>query len=285
MILAILQEPDPVFSFSLCTEPAGQFEVAGKSNLVLNGSVVGKVGADVYGNGGVLLLRAKPEGGVDTGFKFGWDFLKLGVCADLRAAIQRLRALRAASGGATPFREASLAADNSAAAANDLLDRVANLDEDALLERMLSTANGLQFDPAKLQDLLDRIQNLSFDGGPLAILQDNADRAALLEALPMPTGVRTVLSQPADLIAKLKDLLDSGICNLSDNAPALDPLLEPVCELAENEKYAKLLDRVDTVTGNISTTVNTVNTRVGNVLNRLPTEDDCKLFCHSLLLR
>ena len=290
LILGILNEPPQVFSFQLCTEPAFQSEWAGATKLSLQGVFQAKAGADVYGNGGVVSVRTFPNGKVEWSTKAAWDVLKLGICADLRAAIQRLRALGAINGGATQFRKASLATENSAAVATDLLDQVANLDEDALLEKMVSTANGLQFDPAKLQDLLDRMQNLSFDVGPLAILQDNEDRAALADSLPMPPGVRTVVSNPAALLTKFKDLVDAGLCGLSDNAPALDPLLGPICELAENEKYAKLLDRVDEVTEDIKSTtttinsrVNTVSNRVQDVLDRLPTDGNCKLFCHSLL--
>jgi hypothetical protein len=285
LIIAALNAPDPVFSFSLCTEPAGNFEAQAGTETDVELKGEGRLGAEGFGNGLMARLLGSPKFKTGKAFKFGWDILKLGVCADLRAAIQRAAALRGTDGnGGARLLRAGLAADSGAAVTGGLLDQIPSLDEDALLREMLDLASTLQFDPQKLQNTLDAVSNVSFDGSPFSALQsDDPNRAALVEALPLPPNLRTLLADPAAVFNKFKELKETGLCNVSPRPPALDDLLGEICALAENERFSKLLDRVDDITGDINTTVGTVNTRVGTVLSRLPTDNDCKLFCHRFL--
>ncbi|OFV96225.1 MAG: hypothetical protein A3H28_10160 [Acidobacteria bacterium RIFCSPLOWO2_02_FULL_61_28] len=274
-ILAKLNEPEPYFAANLCTEPAGNFEglVGTETEVILKAE--GKAGADVYGNGFFGAILASPKGKTGRSLKFSWDFLKLGLCWDLAAIVRNQRA----SASLRPLLLAGAAADGGNTAQLNLLDQIGNIDQTALLNKMLTLANGLQVDPTKLQNGLDRIQNLSFDGGPLAILQANADQTALLEALPIPPAVKTVLLNPGSLLEKFKEIKNTGLCNISPRPPALDALIGEFCDLATNERFAKLLDRVDGITGNINSTVTSVRNKVDNIIDRLPVAGDCKLFC------
>jgi hypothetical protein len=224
------------FSAQLCLEPKFAFEGELADKLMLQGNVVAGVGAEAFGNGALITLLGVPEGRLDTGFSGGvelkvtgcWDFLQISPTKNKLAS---------------------------------------NPDIDALLAKLLETTNklGLTFDPVQLQAMLDNVGNLTFDGGPTGILQAGQATKSLLTALPMPPAARAVISDPTILLTELKDLIDAGVCNLSNQVPPLAPLFQPICDLAQNEPFAKLLNRVDTVTANIQSLSNNINTVTGNI--------------------
>jgi len=285
LILAILNEPETVFSWPLCAEVSGNYEVAGSTEANVKLGAEGRIGAEGYGNGLMVRLLGTPGGKIETAWKFALGVPKTGPCVDLAAivrnGINRASAVRPASVAAASA-GSNVALQNSA-----LLDKIQSLDEEEMTNRLLALADTLQVDPATLQNLLDRLADFSFDGGPLASLRgnDEPDRAALMEALPIPPNVKAVLTDPSSLLEKFKEIKETGICNLSPRPPVLDGPLGEICELAANERFSKLLDRVDDVTGAIQTRVNTINTRVLGIVNRLPTQDSCKLFCDKWLNR
>ena len=75
-----------------------------------------------------------------------------------------------------------------------------------------------------------------------------------------------------------KEIRDQGLCNL-DLPPTLSGPIGEICGLIANERFSKLLDRVDTVTGTINTKVTNVTNKVQSILDQLPIQGDCKLFC------
>ena len=269
-ILAILNEPEPVFSFVLCTEPAIQWGQGAAFKIELTGKGEGRIGAEGFGNGVMARVQGETKGEVGAELKFGWDILKFGVCVDLGAAV-RNASPASSSGGATPLRQASLTANDGIAAANGggLLNHIATLDQDAMLAQMLGLANELGVNPANLQFAFDRVANLSFDneGGPFAALQlKDEDREALLATLPIPVGVRPVVEDPAGFIrgqvqSLLADLTQPrGICDIPPPA-GLEPFLHMVCSQPA-DPFGPMLTSINTSVNTVKSNVNTVKNKV-----------------------
>jgi hypothetical protein len=282
-IMAKLNAPptiDDVLQFEFCTEPAFNLEGESQSWVRIEGTGQGRVGADVYGNGAVFSLEAKPGKQWEWSKKVGWDVAKLGACVDLN----KLRQWATTN----PATVSSTASFDSRAnlTTTGLLDSVQNIDKAALVNKMLSVANTLQMDPAKIQNAMDIAANIQESGGLFEAIQNDSSRTAILDALPIPPNFKSFLQSPGSLITTLKQVKDNGICNMTGQVPALQPLLGEICNLARNPHFAQLLDRMDTVTTNIQSRVTSVQTAVNNVSNKvqdiidvLPGGRDCRIFC------
>lgn len=173
---------------------------------------------------------------------------------------------------------ASLTGGSTGIQAFGLVDAVAGIDQNLLQAKLQAVADALQVNAANTVNALDTLGSMSFDSGPFAALREDGVFAELGKNLPLPPNVRTVLQNPANLLSALQDIRDQGICNI-ELPPALNGPIAQVCALIAGERFSKLLDRVDGVTGNIQGTVNTVRNKVEEVLDQLPIVGDCKLFC------
>lgn len=263
-VLAILREPEPAFSFVLCTEPAFQGEVEAGSQLTLDGTIEGRVGAEGYGNGAMVRLKGAPASKLDAKLKGGWDILKFGACWDIGATVRNRRAAAAAGMPAAPFRSA-------AAADADLADVVAGLDTDDLRLQLQGLADKLQLDPARSIAALQGLGDMTFDGGVFAGLGQQGIFGQLARNIPLPVNVRTVLEDPSSLLDQFQQLRSQGLCNVS-LPPALSGPVGQICQLIANEPFGKLLNRVDDA-------VATVSGVVSRIEGALPTSSDCKFFC------
>jgi len=270
---ATLNQPERVFSFVLCTEPIIKNATNGvlEFNLDLDGQ--GRLGVEAFGNGLLTHANVQVAGKVGNETAVEWNILKLGVCVDLGAAV-RNASPTTSSGGATPLRQASLTANDGIAAANGggLLDHIANLNQDAMLAQMLGLADSLGIDPANLQNAMGTVASLSFDtsGGPFTALQlKEADRAALMATLPIPVGMKPVLTDPGGFFrSQVQSLLPqltqpNGICNISP-PPGLELFLDLICNQPA-EPFGPLLTGLKTTTDAINTSVNTVKSNVNTV--------------------
>jgi hypothetical protein len=262
-VLTLLQEPEPTFSFVLCTEPALQGEVELGSQVTLDGTIEGRVGAEGFGNGAMVRLKGAPAAKLDGKIKGGWDMLKLGVCWDIGATVRNRRAQAVAP--LSPF------ANASAAATGDLADVVAGLDLADVQARLQALATRLQFDPARSIGALESLGDMSFDGNPFSALGEDGIFRQLAVNLPLPENIRAVVENPASLFDSFLELRDRGLCNI-DLPPALTGPIGQVCQLIASEPFGALLTRVDTA-------VTTVRNVVNRIENALPTSDDCKFFC------
>lgn len=263
-VLAILREPEPAFSFVLCTEPAFQGEVEAGSQLTLDGTIEGRVGAEGYGNGAMVRLKGAPASRLDAKLKGGWDILKFGACWDIGATVRNRRAAAAAGMPAAPFRSA-------AAVDADLADVVAGLDTDDLRQQLQGLADKLQLDPARSIAALQGLGDMTFDGGVFAGLGQQGIFRQLAQNIPLPVNVRTVLEDPSSLLDQFQQLRSQGLCNVS-LPPALSGPVGQICQLIANEPFGKLLNRVDGA-------VTTINGVVSRIESALPTSSDCKFFC------
>ena len=262
-VLTLLQEPEPTFSFVLCTEPALQGEVELGSQVTLDGTIEGRVGAEGYGNGAMVRLKGAPAAKLDGKIKGGWDMIKLGVCWDIGATVRNRRAQPAAP--VSPFASAS------AAATGDLADVVAGLDLADVQAKLQALATRLQFDPARSIGALESLGDMSFDGNPFSALGEEGIFRQLAVNLPLPENIRAVVENPASLFDSFLELRDQGLCNI-DIPPALTGPIGQVCQLIASEPFGALLNRVDNA-------VTTVRNVVNRIESALPTSDDCKFFC------
>ena len=262
-VLTLLQEPEPTFSFVLCTEPALQGEVELGSQVTLDGTIEGRVGAEGYGNGAMVRLKGAPAAKLDGKIKGGWDMIKLGVCWDIGATVRNRRAQPVAP--ISPFVSAS------ADASGDLADVVAGLDLADVQAKLQALATRLQFNPARSIDALESLGDMSFDGNPFAALREDGIFRQLAVNLPLPENIRALVENPASLFDSFQALRQQGLCNI-DLPPALTGPIGQVCQLIASEPFGALLNRVDTA-------VTTVRNVVNRIENALPTSDDCKFFC------
>ncbi|MBI4442752.1 MAG: hypothetical protein HY649_05190 [Acidobacteria bacterium] len=273
---ATLNEPEPVFSFVFCSEPAISYGGRFKGEFDLDGTGEGRLGAEAYGNG--LFARLKAVGKItsEQELALNWDILKFGFCFDLGALVRNVTSTNS-SGGATPLRQASLTATDGIAANGVFLEKIKNLDQGKMLDDMLRLADTLGVDPANLQTAMGTVASLSFDtnGGPLAALQlKDADREALMATLPIPAGVRPVVEDPGSFLRdQVESLLTQltqpkGICNIS-LPPGLEPFLAEVCKPANKDPFGPLLTGMKTTTDAINTTVNSVKSTVNTVKNKV----------------
>jgi hypothetical protein len=273
-VLAILQAPEPTFSFQLCTEPAFQGELEAGSQLTLDGTIEGRVGAEGYGNGAMVRLKGAPAEKIEGKLKGGWDILKLGICWDIGATV---RNRQAANTPPPPVTAAAVSA-NLAAPGENLVDTIAGLDTTALQDKLQALAAKLQFNPVASIDALEGLGDLSLKSGPFAALREDGIFSQLAQNVPLPPNVRTLLQDPGTVLNGFKEIRDQGLCNL-DLPPTLSGPIGEICGLIANERFSKLLDRVDTVTGTINTKVTNVTNKVQSILDQLPIQGDCKLFC------
>ena len=262
-VLTLLQEPEPTFSFVLCTEPAFQAEVEAASEVELDGTIEGRVGAEGYGNGAMVRLKGKPGSRFEGKVKGGWDVIKLGVCWDIGATVRNARA--------QPIAPLSPFASASADASGNLADVVAGLDLADVQAKLQAMATRLQIDPARSIGALESFGDLSFDGNPFAALREDGMFRQLATNLPLPENIRTLVENPASLFDSFQELRQQGLCNI-DLPPALTGPIGQVCQLIASEPFGALLHRVDTA-------VSTVRNVVNRIESALPTSDDCKFFC------
>ena len=286
-ILAILNEPETVFSWVFCIEPAFHMEIAGpQTEFAIEGVAGGGAGADVFGNGVWVNLTGTPKGKIGFGASIGADIPKFDFCFDLGALIRNLERSGGttpfSSGGATPLRQASLTATDGSAAINledPFLKKIADLSKpenyEKMLAQMLGLADKLGVDPKNLQTLLGTVANLSIDtsGGPFTAMQlKQKDLDALVAALPIPAGMRSVVGNPVGFFSdQIESLLTpltqpthptQGICNLS--IPGLELLMDRICSQPD-DPFGPLLLGLKTTTDAINTTVNTVKSTVEDV--------------------
>ena len=261
-VIAILNEPEPAFSFVLCTEPALQGEVELGSQVQLDGTIEGRVGAEGFGNGAMIRLKGKPVAKLDGKIKGAWDILKLGVCWDIGATVRNRRAQAAGSPSAPSMR---------AAATGDLGDVIAGLDLDALQQKLQAFADRLQIDPTRFLGTLESLGDISFDGNPFGILGEDGILRKIAQSVPLPEKVRALAENPASLFDKLHDLRTQGICNI-DLPPALSGPIGQICQLVASEPFRPLLNRVHGA-------VTTIEGVVNDIKGALPSADDCKFFC------
>jgi hypothetical protein len=262
-VLTLLQEPEPTFSFVLCTEPALQGEVELGSQLTLDGTIEGRVGAEGFGNGAMVRLKGAPAAKLDGKIKGGWDMLKLGVCWDIGATVRNRRAQPVAP--LSPF------ANASAAATGDLADVVAGLDLADIQAKLQALATRLQFDPARSIGALASLGDMTFDGNPFAALGEDGIFRQLAVNLPLPENIRALVENPASLFDSFLELREQGVCNI-DLPPALTGPIGQVCQLIASEPFGALLSRVDNAVSSVRNVVNRIE-------SALPTSDDCKFFC------
>jgi hypothetical protein len=260
-VLDILNEPEPIFSFVLCTEPALNGEVQFKSEVKVEGQVEGRVGAEGFGNGVMARLKGTPVGKFGESLKASWDVVKLGVCWDLGATVRNRRAAAAAGGGTL----------RAAAAPGDLADIIAGLDVEALRQKLQAAADGLQLDPVRSLDALQGLTDVSFDGDPFAGLRGEGPLRQMAESMPLPEALRELAEKPAMVFERLNELRAQGLCSL-DLPPALAGPIGEICDLAANEPFRPLLVRVDKAT-------DTIESIVDRIERALPTSESCKFFC------
>ena len=260
-VLAKLNEPEPIFSFVLCSEPAFQGEVEAGTQLTLDGTLEARAGAEAFANGAMIRLKGKPAAKLDFKVKGGWDFIKFGACWDIGATV---RNNRAQSGS-------SLSPTARAAATGDLADVVAGLDLADLQQKLQALAGRLQIDPARILATLESVGDISFNGSPFGILGEDGILHQFVQNLPLPEKIRAVAENPASLIDKFRELRAQGICNL-DLPPALSGPIGQICQLVASEPLRPLLNRVEAGVDTISGIVTTIQ-------NALPSSDDCKFFC------
>lgn len=260
-VLVRLNEPEPQFSFVLCTEPAFQGELELQSQVKVDGTAEGRAGAEGFGNGAMARLKAKLASTFDGKLKGGWDFLKLGVCWDIGATVRNRRAQSASSSDPTV----------KAAAAGDLADVVAGLDLADLQQKLQAFADRLQIDPTRLLGTLESLGDVDFNGNPFGILGEDGVLRKIAQNVPLPEKLRAVAENPASLLDKFRDLRDQGICNV-DLPPALSGPIGQICQLAASEPLRPLLNKVQGA-------VTTIEDVVNKIQNALPTAGDCKFFC------
>ena len=239
-VLTILNEPEPAFSFVLCTEPALQGEVELGSQITLDGTIEGRAGAEGFGNGAMIRLKGAPAAKLDGKIKGGWDILKLGVCWDIGATVRNRRAQPGSP----------LAPSAKAAAAGDLADIVAGLDLGELQQKLQTFANRLQIDPNRFLGTLESLGDISFDGSPFGILGEGGILRQIAQSVPLPEKLRAIAENPASLFDKLAELRNQGICNI-DLPPALSGPIGKICDLVASEPFGPLLNKVEDVVNKI----------------------------------
>ena len=271
-VLAKLNEPEPAFSFVLCTEPALQAEVEFGAELKVDGTVEGRVGAEGFGNGVMGRLKAVLPANFKGQIKGGWDVLKFGMCWDIGATVRNAQAAAAPDTPTTVSRAAGLD--------GDLADVVAGLDTAALQQQLQALANKVQLDPAASIAAMQSIGDMSFDANPFASLGEHGILRQLAQNVPLPPNVRAVAENPAILLSKFQELRAQGLCNI-DLPPGLAGPVAEICQLKLNEPFAPLLRKVDTAVTNVNTKVTNNQSAVNDIVDALPGEGNCKFFCQS----
>ena len=260
-VLTILNEPEPAFSFVLCSEPALQVEVEAGTQLKLDGTIEGRAGAEGFGNGAMIRLKGAPASKLDVKVKGGWDLVKFGACWDIGATVRNRRAQAGSQ----------FAASAKTAAAGDLTDVVAGLDLADLQQKLQTFANRVQIDPNRFLGTLESLGDISFDGSPFGILGEGGILRQIAQSVPLPEKLRAVAENPASLFDKFLELRNQGICNL-DLPPALSGPIAQICGLVAGEPFRPLLNGVQRA-------VNTIEGVVNTIQDALPTSDNCKFFC------
>jgi hypothetical protein len=249
------EAPDPVFALEVCIKGAlaGEGGFAGEHSLRVEGE--GRVGAEAYGNGLMAKLRAIPGAKIEGGAK-GEVGGELSACFDLRALAASLRT-RGAAPGISPETA-------------EIVQRLAAVDRDRLLEALASFVDATQLDPAAFPTALDRIRTLPSALEPGALAEGQLV-AALGEVLPLPAQHRTRLLEPDAILTRLEQ--DGALCELQGLPPALADVVDRACTAAANEPLKQALLGAEARIGNLQSRVNTVANQVAalpqNVVNAL----------------
>jgi hypothetical protein len=269
-VLAKLNEPEPAFSFVLCTEPALQAEVEFSAKAKAKGEVEARLGAEGFGNGIMGKLKADLPFEMKGQIKGGWDVLKFGVCWDIGASVRN-----AQTSGAP-----DAAVRSAGALDGNLIDLVAGLDTAALQQQLEAMASTLQLNPAASVGAMRSIGDMSIDPNPFASLGDGGLFRQLAQNLPLPPNVRTLAENPSVLLGKFQELRAQGLCNIA-LPPGLAAPVAEICQLQLNEPFAPLLRNVNTAVTNVNTRVNNIQSLVTDIIDALPGAGDCKFFCQS----
>jgi hypothetical protein len=242
---------DPV-SRQICLELGAELEAHIQYGGSIDGEFEGRIGAEGFGNGVMGKVKAKP------GFDFG---------ANLKgAAVPKVAFCRAFG----PIFQNSLspaqARMTSALAGPDALG------DEELTNRLLALAEKLNLTEGRMAAAMDAIPAFSSNGDLWQSLRSGGALSAAAEALPLPEGLRTTLQDPGQIVANFRAQL--ALCQQSDLPPAIAGVVSEFCGLAQNERFSRLLDRVDGA-------VTSVRNVVDDILGQLPTSGNCKFFCGS----
>lgn len=248
-------EADPVFGLEVCIKGALAGEGGYGAEQSLRVEAEGRVGAEAYGNGLMAKLRALPGAKIEGGAK-GEVGGELSACFDLRALAARLRA-RGSVPGVSPETAA-------------IVQRLAAVDEDRLLEALAGFVDATQLDPDAFPTALQRIESLPSELDA-ASLGDGHVIAALGEVLPLPATQRARLVEPGAVLAQFQ--AEGALCELQGLPPALADVVDRACVAAANEPLQTALlgaaSRIQSVQSKVNTIASQVAALPQSVVNAL----------------
>ena len=244
-------------SRQLCFELGAALEVGMEYGGDLDGEFEGRVGAEAYGNGVMGKVKAKPSWGFAAALK-GAANPKFSICRDLGAR----------STATMTSAQARMAAP---------LTGPSSLSDDEFTTRIMALADTFQINDDRVNAALDALP--TFAAGPDAWSGIRADGpvSKLADVMPLTESARQTLRDPGQIVANLRAQL--SLCSQTDLPPAVVDLLQEFCGLASNERFSRLLDRVDGSVTSVKNTVTAIKTKIDDIINSLPTADDCKFFC------
>ena len=143
--------------------------------------------------------------------------------------------------------------------------------------RLLALAEKLNLSEDRLAAAIDLVPQFSNATDVWTALRPKSMLTDMAEVLPLPDGVRTVMRDPAQIIAGLN--VQAALCSNGNLPPAVGAVINDFCNLAKTEPFKKLLNEVGGAVGRVETTVNTVRQKVDEVLASFPGGSNCKFFC------
>jgi hypothetical protein len=245
-------------SRQLCFQVGGALEIGSQFGGDLNGEFEGRVGAEGFGNGVMGKVKAKPGWGFAAAFK-GAASPTFTICRSLNP-IFSAPTTSAMTRAAAPLGPSGLS-------------------DDEFTTRILALADKLQINDDRIGAALDALPDFSATPDAWSALQSDGPVAKLADIVPLPDGLRDTLRNPGQIIANMRAQL--ALCSQSNLPAVVEDLVQEFCGLASSERFSKLLDRVDAGVTTVKGTADSIRTKVDNIIDRLPTEKDCKFFCGS----
>lgn len=251
----------PAVTKESCFEMGVEAEAGLEGEVKLAGGADGSAGAKAFANGVKAWLKANGELTLASGAKGGLA-LKRSWCWD--PLIQ-------------PSASAATLSGLSATSTNTPLT------DAEFVSKLTTLSQQLQLGDDRFGTAMDSLPGISVGNNPWDSLRASGPVGELAEVLPLPDGVRTALRDPGQILANFRAQLD--LCSQSNLPAVIAGVVSEFCQLANTERFSKLLDRVDDTVQDVETTVNSTRTVVNNInsnVNAIKTKIDelhCRFFC------
>jgi len=268
MLIALSNKP--AVSKETCFEIGAELEVGVDGEAKIRGGADGEAGVWAFGNGLKANLKAAAELKFAAGLK-GNGSIKRAWCWDPLIDVFPSQSARA------------VAAPTTAAALTD----------GEFVARLTALSEQLQLGDDRFGQIMDQLPSFNIGDDAFSPFGSDSPIKTLAAAMPLPTAVRTKLANPGQMIANFT--AQRNLCQRNNLPDVIAGVVDNFCDLAADEPFRPLLNRVDGVIDQIKgttvgpssaltvvrNTVNTINGTVNTISGKVQDVYDlvCSFFC------